>query len=105
VYTLLWREHTSTKGLATGWGSLWLDALLAGKVVQGKSDGTRADTSMFSQRRPVPQKPHISGGDSLPPVNVISNPLMQGFRYTNDMEKIAEGRTVARDVESFYPEI
>jgi hypothetical protein len=30
------------RALAPGWGSLWLDALLAGKVGQGKSDGTRA---------------------------------------------------------------
>ena len=32
-------------------------------------------------------------------------PYLQGFRYTDDRDKLAEGRIVARDVESFYLEI
>jgi hypothetical protein len=37
----------------------------------------------------------------------IPNPISmcKGFRDTNHMEKLAAGRVVAKDVESFYPEI
>jgi hypothetical protein len=64
----------------------------AGEVGQGKGDGIRADSSMLAapSQYDRPGKIPIFLEDSQFKLQ------LQGFRYTNDMEKLAEGRMVAR---------
>jgi hypothetical protein len=82
-------------------GAFLVPVLPAGKFVQEKGDGTRADflipAAVSQYDRPI----------NFPIIREDSQfkHYLQGFRYTNDMEKLAEGRIVASDVESCYPEI
>ena len=93
--------------------------LPAGKFDQGKGDGTRPDSVMPGTSGVRPAWSHISGlglrrkpehlGTALPPsqYDLPGNfPIfredsqfklyLQGFLYTNHMEKLAKGRIVAR---------
>ena len=79
--------------------------LPAGEVGQGKDGGTRADFSMLAASGVSTTWARSSDlgsesetetpRDTLPPSRCDLQSPLQGFRYTSDMEKLAEGRIVA----------
>lgn len=87
----LQRVHASTKGLVQGWGELLLEMLPAGEVGQGKDGGTRADSSMPT----APSQYDCPGKFPIFREDYQSKRYLQGFLYTNDMEKLAKGRIEA----------